>query len=158
MKLKQSKLIKEQSGAVLIEAAYVLPLMMVVALLIIDTVVYATDRLAANNAVNDIYQMVVSQAQRVALVPGATSNFVQCTNHQVVPQAQALQTLMQNTVAAVANRQPNEITVNVTQPPSQILDYIVDVQFTAQTLFLPQDWAQVFPVRNRMYISFDYTC
>lgn len=150
----------KQKGALVIEAAYVLPLIMAAALLLVDTAIYATDRLSTNNAVNDVYQLVVSQSQFLSLNPGkgSSTQYVTCQNNKVEPEKGKLTSLVKDAVASVVTRQPDDIRVQVTEPATDITDYIVEIEFDSHTLFLPDSLAQTFPVRSRMYISFDYSC
>ncbi|WP_319380754.1 hypothetical protein [Thiomicrorhabdus sp.] len=77
---------QKQKGAVMIEAAYFLPLLIGVVLFIIEAVGYGLNSFVVNDTITDIHSTISNEVQEVAnLEPGETANtlFVSCNSGKV---------------------------------------------------------------------------
>lgn len=150
--------IKKQNGAVLLEAAYILPLMLAMALFILDVVVYSSDRLSANNVMADTYRLVMGQANSIA--PGDNGKNVTCTANLVQLNTSEVEKTIRNNMASLfADLSSGDVTVSTsTEAGVTPQVYIVNASFPSQTIFLPDTLAQSFPVKSQLILSFDLGC
>lgn len=78
----------KQKGAVMIEAAYVLPLMVGVTLFIVEAVVFAMNSLGINDVLTDVHTSIISEVSEVANADSYASlkqqpTFVKCEGGKV---------------------------------------------------------------------------
>lgn len=143
----------------MIEAAYVLPVMMLMVLAMVDAVSYAADRLAANGVMADAYQLMMGQGQALASDNTLTLATVQCNSGQVELDTSGAQSLVKTGFESLFDDlNESDISVDVQQSDTTPLSYVFHTQFPSQTLFLPDAFAENFPVKAKLIISFDLTC
>ncbi|HIQ40450.1 MAG TPA: pilus assembly protein, partial [Sulfurivirga caldicuralii] len=108
---------RRQGGFSLIEAVYVLPLMLIVILALVEAVNYASDRYYLNNALTDFfYNVVMTEAQARASSPDYDSQLVRCVSGRVqVDENQAGEMLRQ-------------MVLNVTNARSDTLEIVAQKQ------------------------------
>ena len=150
--------IEKQRGAVLLEAAYILPLMLAMALFILDVVVYSADRLSANNVMADTYRLVMGQAN--SIVPGESGKNVNCVANLVqLNTSEVEKTIRGNMASLFKDLSSSDVTIKTTTQSGVTPQvYIVNASFPSQTIFLPDTLAQTFPVKSQLILSFDLGC
>lgn len=147
----------------MLEAAYVLPLMLIVALLSVEAVNYASDRYSANNVLANVNEAVLLEASAVSAGVTTNSPLVTCQGNQIVPNEAAVQTLLntniQNSQVGGAGSMPDGFQLNWTQETvSGLLVYIVDISFPSKTLLLPEAMAKSFPVKSNTIVTLGFSC
>lgn len=152
----------KQDGAIMMEAAYVLPIMLLMILLVVETVNYASDRLYANNIMTDMTRLITDQANDEAMRPGNQSHrFVSCSSESVVVNeseaATGLQELFAISIGNGTVPEGLEMTYEAKQTQG-VTTYVVKVSIPSQTLFLPSYIAQSFPIKTNMLVSIDLSC
>lgn len=157
------EMLEKQKGAVMLEAAYVLPLVLIVALLSVEAVNYASDCYSANDVLANVNEAVLLEASAVS--SGVTNNspLVNCQDHKVVPNQAAIQTLLntniQNSQVGGAGNIPDGFDLNWTeQTVSGLLVYVVNISFPSKTLVLPEAMAQSFPVKSNTIVTLGFSC
>lgn len=144
----------------MLEAAYILPLLLVMLLVLLDVVIFATDRLQANDVMADTYNLVMGEATALSADPTKTFKHVQCNSNKVELNAAELESTVKGSFVKVFNGlQESDVILN-TQAEADVTPqvYLVDVKFWSQTLFLPDAVAQSFPVKAKLILSFDLGC
>lgn len=144
----------------MIEAAYVLPVMMVVVLLIVDVVVYASDRLYANDVMADAYHLFMAEAAALSSDPTLTVSNVQCSDgHVSLNEAEAKTTVANAFTSIFPGFNSENLTISVVSSTGIVPQvFVMDVSFTSQTIFLPEAFAKSFPVKAKLILSFDLGC
>jgi Flp pilus assembly protein TadG len=144
----------------MIEAAYVLPIMMVMVLLIVDLIGYVADRLLANDVMADAYQLMMNQANAQAADPNLTLDTVTCQSNKVELNSNGAESFIKAGFSGLFNGlEKSAVNVDIQKQPGESPStYIFNAQFPSQTLFLPDAFAQSFPVKAKLIISFDLSC
>jgi len=147
----------------MLEAAYVLPLVLIVALLSVEAVNYASDRYSANNVLANVNEAILLEAGAVSSGIATSSPLVTCQGHQVVPNESAVLTLlntnMQNSQVGGAGNMPDGFQLDWTQQTvSGLLVYVVNISFPSKTLVLPEAMAQSFPVKSNTIVTLGFSC
>lgn len=144
----------------MIEAAYLLPFMMIALLAVVDLIGYVADRLSANDVMADAYQLMMNQANAQAIDPDLTLNTVICQAHKVELNSGGAETFIKNGFTGLFDGlDKSAVTVDIQKQPGESPStYIFKAQFPSQTLFLPEAFAQSFPVKAKLIISFDLSC
>uniref|UniRef100_Q31EV2 Pilus assembly protein n=1 Tax=Hydrogenovibrio crunogenus (strain DSM 25203 / XCL-2) TaxID=317025 RepID=Q31EV2_HYDCU len=163
MIMHSKSLLGKQKGAVMLEAAYVLPVVLIVALLSVEAVNYASDRYSANNVLASLNESILLEASAVSSGMTASSPLVTCQNSQVVPNESAVQTLLNTNIAnsqvGGAGNMPDGFQLNWTQQTvSGLLVYVVNISFPSKTLVLPESMAQSFPVKSNTIVTLGFSC
>lgn len=149
----------KQRGAIMIEAAYVLPFMLLVVLLQIEAVNYASDRLYANNIMTDMNQLVMSHANQTS-TSGQDVGFTICNadGRVEVLDTQAEAALRSNFEAAIGvNPDAMEILYKPTVT-NGVTSFVVEVSVPSSTVVLPEAFATSFPLTTNMILSIDLSC
>jgi len=155
--------LEKQKGAVMLEAAYVLPLVLIVALLSVEAVNYASDRYSANNVLANVNEAILLEAGAVSSGVTDESPLVTCQGHQVVPNQTAIQTLLNTSIkksqVGGADLMPDGFDLKWTeQTVSGLLVYVVNISFPSKTLILPEAMAQSFPVKSNTIVTLGFSC
>lgn len=152
-------MLNKQRGAIMIEAAYVLPFMFLAILLQIEAVNYASDRLFANNIMSDMNQLVMSHANQTS-TSGEDVGFTICNadGRVEVLAAQAESALRANFEAAIGV-DPNAMDI-VYKPTvtNGVTSFVVEVSVPSSTIVLPEAFATSFPLKTNMLLSIDLSC
>lgn len=154
------KPLKFQKGALMIEAAYLLPFMMIALLAVVDLIGYVADRLSANDVMADAYQLMMNQANAQAIDPDLTLNTVTCQAHKVELNSGGAETFIKDGFTGMFDGLgKSDVSVDIQKQPGESPStYIFKAKFPSQTLFLPDAFAQSFPVKAKLIISFDLSC
>ncbi len=155
----------KQSGAIMLEAAYVLPLVILVVLMIVESVNYSLDSLKLNNVMDNGYQVVMIQAQQLNSDPTKTLSTVKCSGGSgslIGMDESGFKTWLTNAVAMSVGKNgvaPSGLTISIVlQTVGGILTYVVKMSYPSQTIFLPTAMMQHFPVKTQGLFSFNLTC
>lgn len=148
-----------QGGFSVIEAAYVLPLMLIVILALVEAVNYASDRYYLNNTLTDFYTVVMTHAQAQASDPNYSSQIVRCDSGRVQVNENEASELLRQMVLRVTSARSDTLEIVAQKQTLMGIDtYVVDVSMPMQTRFLPSGFAQSFPLRAKLIISFALSC
>lgn len=142
----------------MLEAAYVLPLILVAMLSIVDAVNYAMDAMQSTQIVQNAYDVIMSQSQERSVNAAATVTLVKCASGKVDLDTVATQTFIKDGVEKVLGKAlaPSD-TVTVTKwDASPVNSYVIDVNVGSSTIFLPESFA--FKIHTKGIVSIDYTC
>lgn len=122
-------LLKHQKGAVMLEAAYVLPLVIMAMLAIVDAVNYAMDAIETTNVVQTAYDAVMEEAGSQANQPTVTFAFVSCQNGKVDLKASAVQSYLANAVSTLLGKTlaPTDKVTVTKWTASPVNSYLIDV-------------------------------
>ncbi len=147
----------------MIEAAYVLPIMLVMILVLVDVVVYASDRLYANDVMADAYHLVMGEASMVS-ADDPQQNVV-CTAGAagepgtVELNATQLQTTITDAFIKIfPGLVVGDIAYDIVTSSGVPTVHVITVRFPSQTIFLPDSFSQQFPIEAKLILSIDLKC
>lgn len=153
---------EKQRGAVMIEAAYVLPLFLVVSLLSVEAVSYATDRYTANNVLADLNESILIEAQAVSAGDIQNSQLVSCTANKVIPNESTVSSLLKSNISASSvgkGSLPEGFNLDYTNSNvAGLLVYVVNISFSSQTIVIPVELAKKFPVKANTIVTLGFSC
>lgn len=154
-----NEVLNKQRGAIMIEAAYVLPFMLLVVLLQIEAVNYASDRLFANNIMNDMNQLVMSHANQTS-TSGEDVGFTICNadGRVEVLDTQAEAALRSNFETAIGVDPDAMEIVYKPSVTNGVTSFVVEVSVPSSTIVLPEAFATSFPIKTNMLLSIDLSC
>jgi len=145
------------------EAAYVLPLMLVMILMLVDVVVYSSDRLYANDVMADAYHLVMGEASMVSV--DNPQQDVLCTAGAagepgtVELNATQLQTTITDAFIKIfPSLVAGDIVYDIATSSGVPTIHVITVRFPSHTIFLPDSFAQQFPVEAKLILSIDLKC
>jgi len=150
--------IHRQQGAVMIEAAYVLPIVMVMIMMVIDVIVYSVDRLYANDVMADTYHLVMGEASVVS-ADNPKQNVV-CTAGRVELNVAQVETTITNAFESIFDGLlASSVAIHTESTDGAVPEvHVITASFASQSIFLPDSFAQVFPVKAKLILSFDLGC
>lgn len=158
--------INKQKGAVMIEAAYVLPLILITILLIFDAVRYTTATFSANSVLWDLHKQIESDKISRSKSSTFISSYVSCVSGKVVMNSGenlAIKSMLVNgmgvegytinsPVAKVA-----EIT-NLSDEVGALKLYSVEFTGVLNSIIVPDAFMQKFPFKIYDLISMNQDC
>lgn len=161
-------MLDKQRGAVMLEAAYVLPIMLGVLLFVVEVTGYALNSLAANDVLSDVHSTMLNEVAEVsALEAGDTADDVQfasCSSDRVVLPTGSNATIANIVTTALASR---NITFDASDPgvaniTSSTVDgfdvYVVNFSGTANTLVIPGFMSKLLPINVDTVLSIREDC
>ena len=142
----------------MLEAAYVLPLIIVAMLAIVDAVNYAMDAIETTNVVQATYDSVMAQAGEQADNPSSAFAFVSCQNGKVDLNVSAVQSYITDAVSILLDKPlaPSDQVAVTKWNASPVNSYLIDVSVKSSTLFLPDAFS--FQIHSKGILSLDYVC
>ncbi|MBN2646299.1 MAG: hypothetical protein JXR44_00775 [Thiotrichales bacterium] len=162
------KLAKQQ-GAMMLETAYVLPILVGVVLFIIETLSYAMNSILVNDVLTDLHLTIIDEVQAVSqleegqAVP-ANVLYAFCDNGTVripVGSNDSMLALVQSALeqkrVEMLQSDPGRVTVTA-QTESNFDLYLVRFDGTANSLILPGFLNQLLPIQVDTVISIKASC
>lgn len=172
MKLKQPLEYrhKKQRGAVMLETAYVLPLVLGVILLVAELVIYALNSFAVNDVLTDVHTEIIREVQEVGnLDPGAalgfTPVFASCSEDNKVVLAEdkgpeianiITSSLSKKNVTFLSSR-PATVTIE-REEVSEFSVYVITFSGVANALVLPEFLNVLLPISVTTIVSIKSSC
>lgn len=159
----------KQKGAVLIEAAYVLPVIIGVLLFVVEAVAYAMNSFAANDVLTDVHSVMVDEAVQVSnLETGETIPasilYASCNAGKVaLPTGSntSINTLIKTTLAtkSVTFEASDPGATNITKSTISGFDvYVITFTGTANSLVIPEFMSVLMPISVDTVISIKDNC
>ncbi|MDG6779048.1 hypothetical protein QCB44_10060 [Thiomicrorhabdus sp. zzn3] len=158
---------KREKGAVLLETAYVLPVMIGVILFLIEATSYALNSFAANDVLTDVHAAIVSEVEAVSnKEPGQTVSptpvYVFCDTDKVVmlPDSDAiLQAHAKEAMEAKGITFVGQPTATISSNIVGGFDvYVINFTGTATPLVLPDMFEQGLPMDVDTIVSIKDSC
>ena len=146
----------KHKGAVSIEAAFIIPIVITLLLAIIEVVNYAADRLIATSIVADELQLARNAAIAVQNDSNLNQNtYAQCSNNIVVLRDSAFSDELRSKLnAQFSNPAAN---IHITQSSNgSFQTYVVSVSIPARPIILP-DIIQL-PINVTNLVTWDLSC
>lgn len=168
--LHRNASLNRQKGAVMLEAAYVLPLLLGVVLFIIETLSYAMNSLTVNDVLTDAHLAIVDEVQQISALEDASdysSVFgLSCVDGSVkLPEGtnDTVNTLVLNALTSkgvsLLNSDPGLVTVTNDADSEFGFDhYVIRFQGTADSLTLPTFLNELLPMSVDTVISIKASC
>ena len=152
-----TKAIKKQEGAVLFETAYLLPILLVVMLLIVEVVNYATTSFAVNDVLSDVHTRISTEVLEVSNNSNNTV-LVECANDKV-----ALKGSVQTTVTSlvVGGLNIDGLSGTTTMPKTVVSGfdvYVIEFNGAMPSLVIPDFLSSSLPIKVNTIISIRDTC
>ncbi|MBF6058660.1 MULTISPECIES: TadE/TadG family type IV pilus assembly protein [Thiomicrorhabdus] len=158
---------QKQKGAVMIEAAYFLPLLIGVVLFIIEAVGYGLNSFVVNDTITDIHSTITNEIQEVAaLEAGQTANtlYVSCNSGRVGLKAD-IESAINTKILADLSLIPVELTednpgrTTVTQTSDSGFDiYRINFKGEAVPIVLPNFLSGLLVINVDTLISIKDSC
>jgi len=168
--MQESRLkLKSQHGAVMIETAYVLPLVLGVMLFIVELVAYALNSFAVNDVLTDMHTSILSEVSAVSSldaggVLGFTPLYASCVANQVVlPEgnnaaiAQIVKSSLATKNITFLNSKPATATITKSVV-SGFNVYIINFTGVANSLVLPEFFEVLLPINVNTIVSIKDSC
>lgn len=161
--------LRKQKGAVLLETAYFLPVMVSVILLSVEVVGYAMNSFAANDVLTDIHSTMLSEVSEISNLeageaPSASIQYASCSGGTVVLPTgtnSAINSVIKTTLATknitFSDSDPGVTTI--TKSAVSGFDvYVVNFKGTANTLVIPNFLSELLPINVDTIISIKDSC
>jgi hypothetical protein len=156
---------KYQQGAVMLEAAYVLPLVLAASLLIIELISYSMNSFVANDVLTDVHTQIISDVADVSNSPdGTASGYAVCTGNKVVLDTSKSAELTTHVKGALEAKgvtfvsgQPLAATITGSEI-SGFDVYVINFKGTANSLVLPTILEEYLPINVDTIVSIKDTC
>ncbi|WP_127471208.1 hypothetical protein [Thiomicrorhabdus aquaedulcis] len=149
-----------QRGAVMLEAAYVLPLIILVILFMVETLNYALNSFAVSDVLTAAHSEIISEVSDVAAL-GTTLRYVTCASGKVALKGDAAATLKSDVEAKLKDvmKFATPVTAKFTESAVGGFDvYVVNVKGVANTLIVPNSLGVPLPISVDTIISVKDTC
>ncbi len=147
----------------MIEAAYVLPIMLVMMLVLVDVVVYGSDRLYANDVMADAYHLVMGEASMVSA--DSPQQNVVCTAGSAgsagtveLNAAQLQTTITDAFIKIFPGLVADDVVYDIVTSSGVPTVHVITVRFPSQTILLPDSFSQQFPIEAKLILSIDLKC
>lgn len=142
----------------MIEAAYVLPIMLVMILVLVDVVVYASDRLYANDVMADAYHLVMGEASMVSADNTSQGSAICAAGTVKLDEAILQQTITSNFVTMFPGLVAGDVVYDIVTSSGVPTVHVITVRFPSQTILLPDSLSQQFPIEAKLILSIDLRC
>ncbi|WP_373020448.1 hypothetical protein [Thiomicrorhabdus sp.] len=162
--------LNRQRGAVMLETAYVLPIMLGVILFVVEAVAYAMNSFAANDVLTDVHSAILVEVSEVSnLAAGATPDpsikYVECgSTGKVALKSTAGAEL---TTFIKQSLETKGVTFDASQPIAATVTnstisgfevYVINFKATANSLVLPSVLEAMLPMSVDTIISIKDSC
>lgn len=165
---KLSRLTK-QKGAVMLETAYILPILLAVILFTVEVVGYALNSLAANDVLTDVHTRILTEVAKVSnLEPGedleSSVTFASCSSGKVVIPTGNNSDINSIVTSALASK---NISFIASDPAQTVINksvvsgfdvYVINFTGTANSLVVPTILAELLPINVDTVISIKDSC
>ncbi|MDX1353323.1 MAG: hypothetical protein R3254_09945 [Thiomicrorhabdus sp.] len=159
----------KQNGAVLLETAYFLPVMVSVILLSVEVVGYALNSFAANDVLTDVHTTMLSEVSEISNLeegqtPSASIQYASCSGGTVVLPTgtnSAISSLIKTTLASknITFLASDPGVTTITKSSVSGFDvYVVNFKGTANTLVIPNLLSELLPINVDTIISIKDSC
>jgi hypothetical protein len=163
MSFKRSQ--NREKGAVMLEAAYVLPLVVLAGLFLLETVSYSMNSFAANDVLTDVHSQIISDVADVSNSPdGTASGYAVCTENRVVLDTSKSAELTAHVKEALEAKkvtfvsgQPLVASISA-RPISGFDVYVINFKGTANSLVLPDILEKFLPINVDTIVSIKDSC
>lgn len=146
----------------MLEAAYMLPLLLIASLLSVEAVSYATDRYTANNVLADLNESILIEAQSMSSGDSQTSQLVSCTGNRVVPNESTVSSLLKSNIAESGvgkGALPDGFNLQYSHNEvAGLMVYVVEVAFESNTIVMPDAMSKSFPVKANTIVTLGFSC
>ncbi|MDR9497573.1 MAG: TadE/TadG family type IV pilus assembly protein [Hydrogenovibrio sp.] len=154
----------KQTGSIMIEAAYILPILMLVVFLVFEILNYSIDRLLLNNILSDINKTVLIETS--ALVAGedpSNLQLVACTadkvTHDVAAITDLIETNVKNSSILSGVALPDGFNVqSSTSDVANLETLVIKASYPIQTQFVPENLTQALAVHSTMITTSGFPC
>ncbi|WP_178863531.1 hypothetical protein [Thiomicrorhabdus cannonii] len=158
-------MVKYQKGLVLLETAYVLPLVVLAGLFVLEVVSYSLNSLAANDVLTDVHTQIIADVADVSSSPdGIASGYAVCTGNKVVLDTSKSGELTTHVKGALEAKgvtfvsgQPLVASISA-RPISGFDVYVINFKGTANSLVLPDMLEKFLPINVDTIVSIKDTC
>jgi hypothetical protein len=156
--------LKKQQGAVMLETAYVLPLVLTAVLLIVEIIVLALNTFAASDVLYELHSDLVNDVSSVS-ENGTAAGYASCSGGSVVLNKGLIENGVTNDVIARFKLLSSKSESNVTGSTSvkltkdSTLDfYVITFTGTAPAVVLPGFFSELLPIKVNAIISVNESC
>jgi len=159
-----NKHLKKQKGAVMLEAAYVLPVILGVLLFVVEATAYSMNSFAANDILTETYSQVLDDVSAVSNAENAiVTTFAGCTSNKVVLNNSEIKRYAEDKALISFTK----MGVNFTSPYSVDVKtssingfdvYVINFSGTANSLVIPGFLSQLLPISVDTVISIKDSC
>ena len=161
--------LKSQHGAVMLETAYVLPLVLGVMLFTVELIAFALNSFAANDVLTDMHTNILSEVSEVSgldvgAVLGFTPLYASCVANEVVlPEGDnaAIAKVVKDSLATknITFSSSHPATATVTKSViSGFNVYVVNFTGVANSLVLPEFFEVLLPINVNTIVSIKDSC